>query len=247
MLLKDKIVLVSGASRGIGRAVALEAAKEGASLVITGSNAEALAVSEALVKEQGAAVLPFRGDLRDAAVIGGLIQAVRERFGRLDVLVNNAGVNSRTKTMELTFEEWRDILDVNLNAVFRLSRAALPMLLESGGSMVNISSAAAKAPHPNASVAYSASKGAVVAMTRHWALEFAPLGVRVNAICPGAVATEMVATWTEEYRERKLAAVPLKRLGLPWEVAALAVYLASEKAAFITGESVNINGGTVMD
>lgn len=140
------------------------------------------------------------------------------------------------------------MLEINLNGCFYMLHEILPYMAQRRqGCVVNISSSAAKTPHPTAAASYGASKGAINALTRQLALEMAPYGIRVNAVCPGPIETEMTKQWDDEYRRKKLASIPLGRLGKPEEVAALTVFLASDQAGFITGETININGGTYMD
>ena len=152
--------------------------------------------------------------------------AAAEEWGGLDILVNNAGILDRDGTLQTTPETFDHIIQVNL---------------------VNITSSASRAPHPNANPAYGASKAGLTALTRQWALEFAPQGVRINAVQCGPIETDMSQSWTPEYREKVMSAVPLHRLGTPWDVARCAVFLASEQAAYITGASLNANGGKLME
>lgn len=146
-----------------------------------------------------------------------------------------------------TPETFDHIIQVNLVSVFRITQKLLQALCESKGCIVNITSSASRAPHPNANPAYGASKAGLTALTRQWALEFAPQGVRINAVQCGPIETDMSQSWTPEYREKVMSAVPLHRLGTPWDVARCAVFLASEQAAYITGASLNANGGKLME
>ena len=240
-----KTVLVTGGASGIGLAIARRFIQQGDCVVIGGRRADALASA---AQEMGPRCAWAAGDIADPETARQLVTTALERFGSLDTLVNNAGFNQRTPFLSLTYEAWRRMLAVNLDGCFHMLHEALPHMARQGrGCVVNISSSAAKTPHPTAAASYGASKGALNALTRQLAFEMAPYGVRVNAVCPGAIASPMTQQWDEAYRRQKLAAIPLGRLGTAEEVAALVIFLASDQAAFITGETVNINGGAYMD
>jgi 3-oxoacyl-[acyl-carrier protein] reductase len=247
-LLEGKIVIVTGASRGIGRAIALTMARHGASLVING-NSEALL--DGLAAEIGAlgrecAVRP--GDVAEPETAAGLAQTAISRFGRIDVLVNNAGINMRSSSLEMTLEDWQRVMDVNLHGTLHCCRAVLPHMIEQrSGRIVNVSSTVAKTPHANAAPSYGASKAGVDYLTRHLALEMAKYGICVNAVCPGPIETDMATQWSAEYRQQVLARIPLGRLGTPENVADVVLFLASKMADFMTGETINVNGGTYMN
>ncbi|MBR0035391.1 MAG: SDR family oxidoreductase, partial [Synergistaceae bacterium] len=177
-----------------------------------------------------------------------LAEECMNRFGHIDILVNNAGINTRTKFLDLTLEEWDKVLRTNLTGSFYACKCVIPhMLAQKSGVILNMSSRAGKTAHKNASVPYGASKAGVDALTRKLADDFGPEGIRVNSICPGPIETDMSLQWTPEYRQKVFANIPLGRLGKAEEVANLAVFLASDLAGFITGESININGGTYMN
>lgn len=163
-------------------------------------------------------------------------------------MVNNAGVNSRIPFLELSVEEWNRMLGINLNGVFYSCKCVLPhMVAAKSGVLINISSTASKTAHENASICYGASKAAVNSMTQKLALDMAPYNIRVNGICPGPILTEMSDQWTAEYRARVTGKIPLGRLGTSEQVADTAVFLASEMSGFITGETINVNGGSYMN
>lgn len=244
-MIDGKVAVITGASRGIGRAVAKLFLQEGALLVVNGTREDALA-SLCAEAEQGRC-FACAGDVADPETADRIAETAMARFGRIDILVNNAGINDRTPTSELSREAWLRVMDVNLNGCFYVARAILPHMVQAGsGSMVNMSSAASKMPKPNASVSYGASKAAINAMTRQWAMEFAPY-IRVNAVCPGPVLTDMSAQWTEAYRATIAQRIPLGRVGTPEEIARVVLFLAGDGASFITGECVNVNGGSFMD
>lgn len=242
-LLEGKSAIITGSTRGIGKAVAMAFAEHGASLVIHGTNEDALkSLSSELNCEYVA------GDIGLFETSQKLAEKCINSYGKIDILVNNAGINTRTKFLELEPEEWEKVIRVNLTGTFYACKSVIPFMLErKSGSIINMSSTAGKTAHPNASLCYGASKGGIEAMTRKLAYDFAPSNIRVNAICPGPIETDMSLQWTEEYRQKVFNDVPLRRLGKPDEIANLAVFLASDLSGFITGESININGGKYMN
>lgn len=242
------MAIVTGASRGIGKAIALTFAKNGASLVVNGTKRELLEELSKDIEKIGQKCIFYVGDVSDPSTGCNLAEAAFNNFGRIDILVNNAGIMIRKTSLETEPEEWHRIIDVNLSGVFYCCKAVLPyMIKQRYGKIINISSTRGKAPHPNASPAYGASKAGVIYLTRHLALEMAKYNIYVNAVCPGPIETEMVSTWSEEYRNQLIDKIPLGRLGTPQEVANLVLFLASDLSGFITGETININGGTYMD
>lgn len=248
MLLNDRVAIVTGASRGIGRAIALTLAGQGASLVINGNNAALLEEVAAEVKRCGKDCFIHSGDVARPETAAELSRLAEKEFGRIDVLVNNAGINLRSSTLEMKLADWQRVLDVDLNGTLLCCQAVLPsMIRQHSGSIVNVSSTTAKTPHRNAAPAYGAAKAGVNYLTQHLAFEMAAHGIRVNAVCPGPVETDMSKQWPAEYRSQVLARIPLGRLGLPQDVANAVLFLASSLSDFITGETININGGTYMN
>lgn len=245
--LEGKRALVTGAGKGLGRAIAQQLAAEGAELIVNARSADTLNSLRDEIEGIGRRCLTVAGDICDPATSEQMLAAVRE-LGGLDILVNNAGINNRRKTLETTVEEFAHIVEVNLTAVFRVTQALLPvMVAQHSGCIVNITSSAGRAPHPNANPAYGASKAALTALTKELALEFAPHGIRVNAVQCGPIETEMTRQWTEEYRARVMSQIPVGRIGTAREVARAVVYLSGEDAGYITGASLNINGGKLME
>lgn len=242
---KTRTVLITGGSSGIGLAIAKAFVAQGDAVVISGRNEERL---NQAAKILGSGCAPVPGDVSDPETARKMKETALQTFGSLDVLVNNAGINRRIPFLQLEADVWKQMMAVNLDGSYYMLREILPhMAARKQGCVVNISSSAAKTPHPTAAASYGASKGALDALTRQLALEMAPYGIRVNAVCPGAVETEMTKQWSEEYRQKKLNSIPLGRLGRPEEVAALVCFLASDAAGYITGETININGGSYMD
>lgn len=248
MLLQGKIAIVIGASRGIGREIALTLAKNGASLMITGNNENLLKEVALEVEKFNQKCLIYIGDISEPNTSKELVSKAIEVFGRIDILVNNAGINTRIPTLELQPEEWQKVINVNLNGTFYSCTAVLPyMIKQNYGKIINVSSTTSKTPHRNASPSYGASKAGVNYLTQHLALEMAKYNICVNAVCPGPIETDMSKQWTDEYREQVLAKIPLGKIGEAKNVADAVLFLASNMSDFITGESININGGTYMN
>jgi 3-oxoacyl-[acyl-carrier protein] reductase len=248
MLLENKIAIVTGASRGIGKSIALTLAKQGASLIIHGTNVELLENLADEIRTLGRECIVKAGDVADPHVAREVVEVAIHTFGRIDILVNNAGMNIRTSTLEMELEDWKRVLDVNLNGTLYFCKEVLPhMIKQNGGKIVNVSSTTAKTAHKNAAPSYGASKAAVNYLTMHLALEMSPYNIYVNAVCPGPVETDMSSQWTEEYRQSVTGRIPLRKLGKPQNVADSVLFLVSDMADFITGETININGGTYMN
>jgi NAD(P)-dependent dehydrogenase (short-subunit alcohol dehydrogenase family) len=247
MRFKDRVVMVTGATSGIGRTCARQLAAEGAKVVACGRRQERLAE---LVKEWSAAgreLLPLEGDVRDEATCGRWVKATVERFGGLDGLVNAAGVLGNGSALDTSTAEWDRLMDSNLRSLFLLTRAAGPELIKKKGAVVNLSSVASHRPYGGL-LAYCVSKAAVDTYTRCAALDFAPHGVRVNAVNPGVVVTELhtVTKAVADYPaflERGKATHPIGRVGTADEVAKLILYLLSDDAGWITGATMPIDGG----
>ena len=177
-----------------------------------------------------------------------VVKTAIDNFGRIDILVNNAGINMRSSTLEMNLDDWQTVLDVNLNGTLYFCKAVLPYMIDQKcGKIVNVSSTTAKTAHRNAAPSYGASKAGVNYLTMHLALEMAANNIYVNAICPGPVETDMSQQWTDEYRQEVTARIPLRKLGTPQNVADTVLFLASSMSDFITGETINVNGGTYMN
>jgi NAD(P)-dependent dehydrogenase (short-subunit alcohol dehydrogenase family) len=242
---RDRVAVVTGAARGVGRRIAEQLLDEGAFVVASDIRVDEVA---AIFGGSNHAFVQ-RADVADLADCEGLVQAAVSRFGRLDLLFNNAGITIRSPLEQTTDAIWESVLDTNLRSVFACARAALPHLRAAGGgSIVNIASINALRGNFDLT-AYSASKGGVVALTRALATELAPAGIRVNALCPGTLDTEMTAEYLESVPDPAatlsslIGKHPLGRLGSAADVAAAALFLASDDAAFITGVAVPVDGG----
>lgn len=246
-MLKGRVAVITGASRGIGRAIALRFAENGASLVLNGRDEERLKKSVEGAVAYGVSAEGFIGDIANPRTALGLVECAVERFGGVDILVYSAGIVTRTPVEELAPEEWHSVMNVNLSGFFYLCRTVLPfMRRQKRGKIISLSSQMAKMPHPNASPSYEVSKAGIQALTRHLAYHYAKYNIQVNSIAPGSIDTDMPKTLTPEAREKLKDSIPLLRLGEPEEVADCALFLASSMADYITGETVNINGGSLM-
>ena len=259
MRLTNKIALITGAGSGIGQAIALRFAIEGALLVLSDIAEEGLHETAALIDQALIAERPERspwgsfvvGDVSVRADAERMVEAAITHWGRLDIVVNNAGITgSRQATLAHTTpdEEWDRVMEVNVNGVFRVASAAIRRMLEhGGGNIINIASAAGFVPFPGRAV-YNTSKGAVISFTRALALDYAPQHIRVNAICPGMVETAMTRWRLDipELRQQVIDMTPWGRIGRPEDIAAAAVYLASDEADFVTGHMLVIDGGWII-
>jgi len=241
--LTGKHALVTGASGGIGAAIARSLHAQGAAVGLSGTRAEAL---EALAAELGerVAVLPCRLD--DAAATTALPDQAEKALGGLDVLVNNAGLTRDTLALRMKDEDWNTVLEVNLTAGFRLARASLrAMMRRRWGRIIGITSIVGVTGNPG-QANYAASKAGMIGMSKALAAEVASRNVTVNCVAPGFIATPMTEVLDAGQKERLLGAIPAGRLGTPEDVAAAVVYLASEEAAYVTGQTIHVNGGMAM-
>lgn len=243
-LLKGKAAIITGSSRGIGKAIALAFADNGADIIIHGTNEELLQNLKTQVLERGSKCEYVVGSIDKYDTAKKLVETCMNKFNKIDILVNNAGINSRISFTDLSLEDWDKMLQINLTSCFYTCKCVIPIMIEqNGGCIINMSSSAGKKVHPNASISYGVSKAGINSLTQKLSYDFAPNSIRVNAISPGPIETDMSKQWTPEYREEVLNKIPLRRLGSGEDVANTAVFLASDMAGFITGEIINVNGG----
>jgi 3-oxoacyl-[acyl-carrier protein] reductase len=241
--LTGKGALVTGASGGIGAAVAKALHAQGANVAISGTRTEKL---DALAKELGDRVQALPCDLRDRAAVVKLAEDAEKAVGQVDILVNNAGITHDNLFMRMKDEEWDDVINVNLNSVFVLTRGILRgMMRRRYGRIVNIASISGVFGNPG-QANYAASKAGLVGMTKSLAREVASRGITANAIAPGFISTPMTDALTPKQVEMIAAAIPAQKFGTPDDIAAAVVFLASQDSGYVTGETMHINGGMVM-
>jgi len=245
--LQGKVAIVTGGTRGIGLAIAGWLAEHGASVVISGRDADRL---NAAVKELQAHGTPVEGLVADAAKredADRLVETARERFGRLDILVNNAGITRDGLVIRMKDEDWDRVLETNLKGAFLMTRAASKAMVraKAGGRIINIASTAGAMGNPG-QANYSAAKAGLIGLTKATARELAHWSILVNAVAPGLIETDMAAALPAEARDAMLAQVPLKRIGTAREVAEMVGFLAGDGAAYVTGQVFHVNGGLYM-
>lgn len=247
MHLAGKVALITGASRGIGQAVALEMARAGADIAVNYSGSEAAAQATVdQVKALGRKAIMIKANVADADEVAAMVEAVQAEFGHIDILVNNAGITRDTLLMRMKDSDWDDVININLKGVYLVTKAVSKLMMKQrSGRIINMSSVVGVTG--NAGQAnYSASKAGVIGFTKTCAKELASRGILVNAIAPGFIHTDMTDVLPEKVKEATLAAIPLHRMAEPKEVASVAVFLASEYASYITGQVLNVDGGMVM-
>ncbi|HUW14985.1 MAG TPA: SDR family NAD(P)-dependent oxidoreductase [Anaerolineae bacterium] len=244
-----KVAIVMGAGRGMGRAVALLLAKEGARVAVNDINGPAAKAVAEEARQCGAEAIDVPGDVSDAQDVSRAVEETISRFGRIDILVNNAGISSTTRPLEtIADDEWSKVIDVNLKGVFLFMRAVLPHMKEQrSGKIVNVSSSAGRSVSTFCGAHYTASKAGVLGLSRHAALEAAPFNINVNAVAPGTIDTPMLREdASEELIAEEARNIPLGRLGTEEDEANLVAFLASDEASFITGATIDINGGDLI-
>jgi NAD(P)-dependent dehydrogenase (short-subunit alcohol dehydrogenase family) len=243
--LNGRVAVITGASKGLGKAMALALGAAGAKIALVSRNLEQLKQAARAVEEQGGEARAFQADVSDEAQVARLERDVRAAFGRAHILINNAGINIRKPLVEFTLEEWNRVLDTNLKSVFLMCRSFVPHMKGAGyGRILNLTSTMSRVSLPGRS-AYSASKTALLGVTRALALELASDGITVNGISPGPFGTEMNTALMQnpEVNQQFISKIPLGRWGRVEEVGQLALYLCSEDAGFITGTDILIDGG----
>jgi NAD(P)-dependent dehydrogenase (short-subunit alcohol dehydrogenase family) len=257
MELEDHVAIVTGGGRGIGRATAMELARLGADIVVAELDRAGAERTAAEITRLGRRAVAVPTDVTKRAALAAMVERARAELGRIDVLVNNAGIYRAAKTLDITEEHWDAVMDINAKAVFFASQAVLPtMIAQKRGAIVSLASMAGKIGSLT-NLPYNASKAAVISMTKSLALAHAADGIRVNCVCPGFVETDMwsvvareqgalLGMSAEEFTKRRAAQVPLGRMERPEDVANVIAFLASPRAEYLTGQAISVDGGLVM-
>ena len=244
--MQDKIALVTGASRGIGAAIALELGKQGATVIGTATTASGADNITAALQQAGVRGLGMALDVNDAAQVESVLKDISEKFGVISVLINNAGVTRDTLLMRMSEDDWDTVLSTNLKSVFRLSQAVLrPMMKARYGRIINISSVVGHMGNAG-QTNYAAAKAGLAGFTKSMAQEVGSRGITVNCVAPGFIDTDMTRDLPEEHRNKLLQHIPLGRLGQVDDIAAAVAFLASSRAGYVTGETLHVNGGMYM-
>jgi 3-oxoacyl-[acyl-carrier protein] reductase len=245
-MLSGKVAVVTGGSRGIGRAIALDLAKEGANVaVLYAGNHTAAEETVAAIKQHGVEASALQVDVSNQEQVDQAFKQLLKEYGRIDILVNNAGITRDNLLMRLKEEDWDHVIDTNLKGVFLYSKAVVrPMMKQRSGRIINISSVVGVSGNPG-QTNYTAAKAGVIGMTKTMSKELASRNITVNAIAPGFIATDMTSVLDEKVKETTLSLIPLGRLGEAEEVANLVTFLASDKASYITGQTIHVDGGMV--
>ena len=244
-----KVALVTGAGRGMGRAVALTLAREGAAVVVNDVNGAAAEVVAADINQAGGQALAYVADVSQEAEVNAMVRAAVERFGTVHILVNNAGLLGNTRPIEaISGDEWDRLMAVNVKGVFNCTRAVLPLMqAQRYGKIVNVSSSAGRSTSTFGGAHYTTSKAAVLGLTRHTAREAAPFNINVNATAPGSMDTEMVRERaTAEHIASEEQKIPLRRLGTAQDEANLVLFLCSDESSYIAGATIDINGADLL-
>lgn len=245
-MLDGQVALVTGASRGIGQAIALELGRQGAVVIGTATSVEGAARISACLTAAGSRGEGVMLEVRDATQVDALISHIEKTYGAVSILVNNAGITRDNISMRLKDDEWEAVIETNLKAVFRLSRAVMRGMMKARqGRIINVTSVVGHAGNPG-QANYCAAKAGVTGMSRALARELGSRNITVNCVAPGLIDTDMTRALDEKQRESLLANIPLGRLGSPREVAAAVAYLASAGAAYVTGTTIHVNGGMFM-
>jgi 3-oxoacyl-[acyl-carrier protein] reductase len=247
MKLEGNVALVTGASRGIGREIALELARQGADVAVnySGNEAKANEVVD-LIKELGREAIAIQCDVSNSEAVTSMVKETIERFGRLDILVNNAGITRDNLLMRMKEEEWDDVININLKGVFLVTKAVTrQMMKQRSGRIINVASIVGVSGNPG-QANYVAAKAGVIGLTKTTAKELSSRNITVNAIAPGFISTDMTDKLTEEVKADMLRVIPLSRFGEPKDIAKVAAFLASEDSAYMTGQTLHIDGGMVM-
>lgn len=247
MMLNGKVALVTGASRGLGKAIALQLGAEGAVVVATGTSQSSVDAINSMLKAANIKGAGFILDVSDPEAIGKTIDAINEQFGDIQILVNNAGITQDNLFLRMKPEQWNSVINTNLNGLFHITKICIrPMLKARFGRIINISSVVGVTGNPG-QANYCAAKAGMIGFSKSVAQEFAAKGITVNCIAPGFIKTDMTDALTDQQREAISTMIPMKHIGDPDDIAHAVTFLASDKARYITGQTLHVNGGMFMN
>ena len=246
MRLKDKVALITGGARGIGQAIAMTFAKEGADIVVADINLEIAQKTASEIEGLGRKALALEMDVTNYDLVEEGINKILDKMGKVDILVNNAGITKDNLILRMSQAEWDAVLNVNLKGTFNCIKAvSRPMVKQRSGRIISIASIIGLIGNPG-QANYAASKAGIIALTKTVAKELASRNINANAVAPGFIQTEMTAKLPEDIKKKMLEAIPLAKLGTPQDVANLCLFLASDESSYITGQTITIDGGMVM-
>jgi len=246
--LEGKIAIVTGGARGIGKAISQTLAKEGAHVILCDLDYKTAQRTANDIQNQGFAASAVKMDVSQGEEVKRVFEDILSKYARVGILINNAGISSLTPFEDISEEEWDKVISVNLKGTFLCSQAVMrAMISQRGGKIVNIASLAGKVGGILVGAHYSAAKAGIICLTKSLAKRMAPYGVNVNAVAPGPIKTKMTDTWPENEKEKFRRSIPLGHFGNPEDVAETVLFLVSDRARFITGEIIDVNGGVLMD
>ena len=246
MRLKNKVSIITGAAQGIGLATALKFAEEGATVIVCDMKPAGVDAALAMVRARGAQAQGYAVNVTDRAAIDAMVAAVKDHYGHIDVLVNNAGITKDARLQKMTLEQFDAVIDVNLRGVFHASQAVLPTMVAQGSGVILNASSVVGIYGNFGQTNYAASKFGVIGFTKTWSRELGPKGIRVNAVAPGFVETPILATIPDKVLQQMREQVPLHRLGKPEEIANVYAFLASDEASYVNGAVVEVSGGMTV-
>ena len=246
MRLKNKVSIITGAAQGIGLATALKFAEEGATVIVCDMKPAGVDAALAMVRARGAQAQGYAVNVTDRAAVDAMVAAVKDHYGHIDVLVNNAGITKDARLQKMTLEQFDAVIDVNLRGVFHVSQAVLPTMVAQGSGVILNASSVVGIYGNFGQTNYAASKFGVIGFTKTWSRELGPKGIRVNAVAPGFVETPILATIPDKVLQQMREQVPLHRLGKPEEIANVYAFLASDEASYVNGAVIEVSGGMTV-